>query len=269
MKHDMLRRFAFIEIRLLYGDGFTAGELGNAFGIARPNAQQTINQYRERYPKQMRYDEGRRRHVPTDGFKPGLVNQDVARFLAYQRAQNQIAYFFDDASWADLPFVDAEQAIKPRYDGNAVRQVLACLRRHKTVELDYWSRSRFITRIVSPHHLVFADGRYHIRGRCHTRNEWRDFVLTRIVRAEPCDADWIPDEEDSEWHLRVDLRFRINPDLPDDARAALRFDYLAEDQDELIIKGVRKAVAKYIIRRLSRLDAYDHMAQWVLYADDA
>lgn len=50
MNHDRLKRFAFIEVRLLWGGGLTAMALAKGFGIARQNAQQTIEAYRQKHP---------------------------------------------------------------------------------------------------------------------------------------------------------------------------------------------------------------------------
>lgn len=268
MMHDMVRRFAFIETRLFWGDGLSAGELAAAFGIARPNAQQTIAGYRKRHPRQMRYDRALHRQIPTDEFKANYIREDVGRFLDYQRAVSQTAVYQDDPAWLDLPFTDADAVIRPRYDKEASRAVLAALRCRSVVEVEYWSKQAVRVWRLSPHHLVFADGRYHLRAYCHDRQSWLDFVLSRIMSAFAVDDPWVSDAGDRDWHARGDMSFLVNSLLPDHVRDAIRLDYLRPGLERLVIPGVRKALSLYIRRRLCRPDAKFGVPLWVAAEDD-
>ena len=263
MKHDMIRRFAFIEARLLWGGGLTAGELGTAFGIARQNAQHTLDLYRCRHPGQMHYDPNLRRHLRSPDFTAHHVRAEVARFLDYQRAVNQVARFHDEPDWADLPFADADALIHPLYAAEAVGVVLEALRRETVAEIEYWSKQGTRRRCISPHHLVSAAGRYHVRAYCHAVEQFRDFVLSRIVHAAPTGEAWVSGAADSDWQLRQDLAFTINPALPPDAQEAFRLDYLADGETSLRLPGVRKALAYYVRRRLCRREEQLGVPVWV------
>lgn len=254
MKHDTLRRFAFIEARLLWAGGVTARELADTFGIARQNAQQSIKAYDKLHPGQLTHDRHGHRQIPTKGFRPEYVRAGVNRFLDYQRAASYTAHFYDEPGWSDLPFTDADALARPVYDQNAVQATLTALRRRSVVVIGYWAKSGARTRRISPHHLVHADERYHLRAYCHEAQEFRDFNLARIVTAEHCDEEWIPDTTDHDWHKRIDLVFEISPDLPADTRAALRQDHLKPDDPHLTIPGVREAIAFYVRRRFLRAD---------------
>lgn len=263
MNHDMLRRFAFIEARLLWGDGFTAKELGEAFGIARQNAQHTIETYRRRHPGQMEYDRQRRRHTRKEAFETHYIRDGAAPFLDYQRAVMHTAHFFDEPDWADLPFTDADALVRPLYDEQAVRVVLEALRLESAVQIEYWAKQTSGFRCISPHQLVYADGRYHVRAYCHEKEAYLDFVLARIVSGEMSNAPWIPATGDSEWHERMTLRFAINPSLPAHTHAALTLEFLPEGQDCLVLSGIRKALAFYINRRLGRIDQRFGIPLWL------
>jgi hypothetical protein len=262
MNHDMLRRFAFIEARLLWGGGLTASELGEVFGIARQNAHNTIERYRCQHPGQMRYDRRQRRHVRAETFATNYIRNDVARFLDYQRAVAHTAHFFDEPDWADLPFTDADTLVRPIYAKQAVRLVLEALRLQSAVQIEYWAKRSSGIRCISPHQLVYADGRYHLRAYCHERLSYLDFVLPRIVSAELSNEQWIPATGDTEWHERVNLLFMINPSLPESVKAALRLDYLREGQELLALTGIRKALAYYIEARLGRIDQRFGLPLW-------
>ncbi len=262
MKNDTLRRFAFIEARLLWAGGVTARELADTFGIARQNAQQSIKTYDELHPGQLQHDRRRRRQVPTESFRPEYVRAGVNCFLDYQRAASYTAHFYDEPGWSDLPFTDADALARPVYDQNAVRTALTALRRRSVVVIGYWAKSGARTRRISPHHLVHADERYHLRAYCHETQKFRDFNLARIVTAEPSEAEWVPDTTDRDWHRRTALVFQINPELPPDARAALRQDHFTQDEEHLTIPGVREAIAFYVRRRFLRFDQQFRQPLW-------
>ncbi|SDY33797.1 WYL domain-containing protein [Allochromatium warmingii] len=262
MNHDMLRRFAFIETRLLWCGGVTAGELAKGFGLARQNAQQSIKAYCQRHPGQMEYDRSRRRHVRTATFEAQYVQNNVSRFLDYQRAISQVAHFYEESEWCDIPFIDADTLIKPIYDSNGVQTVLEGLRQQAVVEIEYWSKTKTQTRLISPHHLVFADGRYHIRAYCHEALQYLDFVLTRVMTARLTKELWVSSDADKNWHLRKNLRFRINPNLPNSAQDAIRLDYIPTGENFLEFQGIRIALAYYIERRLCRKDWLFEIPLW-------
>lgn len=264
MKHDMLRRFAFIEARLAWAGGLTAGELADAFGIARQNAQQSISAYGEQHPGQMRYDPALRRQVPEEGFEANYIRDDVGRFLDYQRAASCIAHFYDEPSWADLPFTDADALARPLYDREAARTALTALRRRSAVVISYWAMSSARTRRISPHHLVHADERYHLRAYCHETQEYRDFNLARIVTADLSAADWVSEADDQDWHTRIDLEFEINPELPEHAKGALREDHIKPGDATMKILGARKAIAFYIKQQFARVDGRYQTPLWQL-----
>lgn len=263
MKHDMIRRYGYIETQLLWGEGVTAGELGEQFGIARQNAQQTVKQYRQAHPGQMRYDRKQRRHVMDDGFQPAHIKTDATSFLNYQRGHHDIALYLDEPDWMDLAFENGDRYIRRRYDTPSIRLVLAALRQKKSVAIQYWSKYRSGMREISPHTLVFADGRYHLRAYCHLVQDYLDFVLSRITQAEPAGQDWVSAHDDSQWHHRIDLHFRVNPDLPQEAQAALALDYLAPGQTVLVIPGVRQALALYVRRQMTRVDWQYQQLLWL------
>jgi hypothetical protein len=262
MKHDMIRRFAFIETRLFWAGGLTAAELADTFGIARQNAQQSIKTYNSLHPGQLKHDRRRRRQVPTERFQPRYIREGVSRFLDYQRGTQYTAHFYDEPGWSDLPFTDADALARPLYDQDAVRTALTALRGQSAVVLGYWAKTGARTRRISPHHLVHADERYHLRAYCHETQRFLDFNLARIVTAEPSDDDWVPETTDHDWHKRVDLVFEISPDLPPVARAALRQDHLRPDQRQLTIPGVREAIAFYVRRRFLRIDQQFKQPLW-------
>ena len=264
MKHDTTeRRRAYIETQLLWGDGVTAQDLGEAFGIARQNAQPVLKAYRQRHPENLHYDARRKRWVKSEEFTAHHIQEDPYLFLDYQRGMALAGYFHAADDWADLPFQDADRLLRPHLDDEAMKAVLAALRQRRAVEVAYLAKKGRRQYVLSPHHLIYADNRYHVRAFCHARQAGLDYVLSRIQHAAMADEDFISESHDAEWNAVETLSFRVNPALPEDARVALRQAYRLED-GEALAKTVRKALSEYVVRRMVRPDAALNLPLWAV-----
>lgn len=249
-KVDIYRRYAFLETRIHWAGGVTAGEIGEAFGISRQSAQAVIKAYKALMPGNIRYDDRVRRHVAQPGFTLGFVREGSGPFLDYLRGQGLIGRYLEDIEWSEIPFYDADRVTRPILNDEMVREALLGLYRRRTVAIHYSSKNRAILRTISPHHLVFASNRYHLRAYCHLRHEYRDFALSRVAWAQLDDAEWVSAEGDEDWHAYVELAFRVNPVLPQEVRVALQKDY-GLGVTQLLEKRVRVANRYYCERELT------------------
>ncbi len=224
MKLDTLLRFAFIETRLYWEDGLAAKDLVEAFELSRPTAQAVIDDYRHRYPGQMRYDPAKKRHVMTEDFEPRYISERTLDFLDFLRGQGLREHYLEEKGWSNLQVYDVDRFLRPRVSREIMRQVLGALRHQKTLRIDYQAKMDDgvrDSRVISPNYLVFADNRYHLYAYCHTLNAYRDFVLSRIVWVEPAEEQWVSGEHSEEWREYDELYFQPNPQLPERARRAL------------------------------------------------
>lgn len=103
-------------------------------------------------------------------------------------------------------------------------------------------------RTLRPGAMAWDGRRWHVRAWCEQRLAWRDFVLGRISAAEwPSQAvGELP--ADDEWNLWETVELRINPQLGEQARAALQMDYGLTD--ETLAISVRKAMKNYLLAEL-------------------
>ena len=170
-------RFAYIETELFWGDGVTAGQIASTFGLSRQIAQKVIDRYRKEHPGQIYYNAGQRRHIPTESFEPHYIRTSPIAFLDYLRGQALVGLYHEDQDWSDLAVVDVDRLLHPELPVPPIRTLLAALRRQEAVTIDYRKKDlkpgSVTTRVVSPHHLIFADGRYHIRAYCHQKERQR------------------------------------------------------------------------------------------------
>jgi len=266
MKRFEQERIEYIETRLLWGEGLTAGGLGNAFDISRPVAQKAIDHYRNMFPDQMKYDTSLKCHVATACFQSKFIKPDPLKFLDYLRGQTLAGYYKEERDWSDFEVEDVSRKLRHKLDFKIVKQVFTALKRKQTLLIEYKKKEleseERTERIISPNHLVFAENRYHVRSYCHSRRQFRDFVLSRILYAEISYEDWIPSDEDWGWNEMVTLSFRPNPELPENIQQALLRNYDAEQLGVWHIK-CRKAMAYYIKKNLMTPDKNLSKPFWV------
>jgi hypothetical protein len=257
-----------VETQLYWGDGLTASELAQAFAITRQAAQAVIDRYRRRHPGQMQFDAARKRQVAAENFRPIYISAEALPFLDYLRGQGLASYYLVAPDWSPVSVVDVDRWLRPRLSVDVLRVVLAALRRQQVIDIDYQARSarsRAVkTRRISPNQLIFADNRYHLRAYCHDNKRYLDFVVTRVVRAEVAEAEWVSSRNDRDWNQNVLLRFIPHPDLPESARIALLRNY--EDPASGSRKIVcRRALAFYIKRKLlAASSVYGGIPLWQL-----
>ncbi len=168
MKSDIYSRFAFIETRLYWGDGFTARELAEAFGLTRQTAQGVIDEYRHRHPGAIVFDASRKRQVAGADFRPCYVRSSAGEFLDYLRGQAMIAYYREEKDWSGLPFHDVDRLLRPYLQSEPIRQMMSALNAQRAITIYYQSKRSAQMRDFSPNQLIFAGNRYHVRGYCHS-----------------------------------------------------------------------------------------------------
>ncbi len=107
------------------------------------------------------------------------------------------------------------------------------------------------SRKLTPHALVYDGQRWHVRAYCHTRQDFRDFLISRILEIEGTESDHSRASEDSEWNNLVSVELSPHPALPEPQRRAIELDYG-------MVGGIckfqcREALLFYVLRQL-RLD---------------
>ena len=266
MKHDIQRRYAFIETCIYWGMGLTATHLGKVFGIARQNAQKNIKDYKTSYPGQMIYDASAKCHKPSDGFEPQLIKDQPDLYLDYLRGNHMVARFWSENDWSELTVYDIDKKTRPYLSRDNVRIVISGLEAQKAVRIHYHSKNLTQDLIVSPNHLVYASQRYHIRAYCHDSFHFIDLSLSRILEAELIEDDWVSGDEDTDWNTPVILEFIPNTELPIQVLNTLRQDYLL-DQGERYTVHTNLALAYYIKQNLLNKISSRGEPLWLLNSD--
>jgi hypothetical protein len=265
MKSEDLMRFAYIETQLYWGDGFTARDLANYFGLSRQRAQAIIEAYRKKHTGQMCYDNSLKRQIATVDFTPYYIDSRTIQFLDYLRGQNLREHYLEEEGWSELIIKDADWYLRPKLSRQIVQPILGALRHQKTLFIEYQPitiTDEQRSHLISPNHLVFAHNRYHLLAYSHTLNRYADFVLSRILLVEPADEDWVSAEDSEEWRT-VTLRYQPNPKLPKEIQKILLRGYPGSEKGIWEIQ-CPKNLAFYIQKKIGRdFDKGRKMSLWI------
>ena len=205
-------RLAFIEMRLRFLGELRRQMLIDRFGIQSAAATRDLTLYRTLAPGNIDYDAKAKIYVPGQSFSP-LFQFPPDRIL----------------TWLAQGFGDGEPCTSPvevicDYPGNLVApdlDILACITRaihlQCTLRIDYFSISSGKTqREILPFALIDTGLRWHVRAFDRRRQQFRDFVISRIQNPAVIRDRVIKlheqSSQDLQWARMVDLELIPHPD---------------------------------------------------------
>lgn len=246
-----LQRLQFIEFRLLWEGHVNRSDLMETFGISVPQSTLDFREYLERAPNNMDYDKRRRFYFPTIAFKPVFISESAEGYLSQLIAlrTNSEGQSIPGLIGA-TPAFDILPAPERRVDSSTLRQVLECIRDGLSIEIYYQSLSSQTPdwRRITPHALASDGLRWHIRAFCHTKEQFRDFVLGRIMDIREKQSSEILGTADVEWNEIVKVTIAPNPALTENQQKIIERDYAMKGGKSVIT--LRRSFLFYLERRL-------------------
>lgn len=248
------RRFEFIEWKLFWEGVLNRSDLEDAFKISTPQASVDLRRYRELAAGNIEYDATSRSFKPTAQIRPLFLRVSANRLLLQLRALLSGALPRREIWFRDLPSVDMAPDIVRHVDADCLRLVLDAIRTRHCVEVRYQSLTDSRIRQIAPHALAFDGYRWHVRAWACDRDDFRDFVLTRIDQIRPGPKADCDPADDLVWNTKVTLDLRPHPGLTSEQSLAIQRDFAMNDGKREI--EVRLSMAYYFIMRMN-LDLTD------------
>jgi hypothetical protein len=246
-----LQRLQFIEFRLLWEGHVNRSDLMETFGISVPQSTLDFREYLERAPNNMDYDKRRRFYFPTTAFKPVFISESAEGYLSQLVAlgTNREGQSIPGLIGA-TPTFDILPVPERRVDSTTLRQILECIRDGLSIEIYYQSLSSQTPdwRRITPHALASDGLRWHVRAFCHTKKQFRDFVLGRIMDIRDKQPSEILGADDTEWNEIVQVTIAPNPALTEDQQKIIERDYAMKKGKSVIT--LRRSLLFYLKRRL-------------------
>jgi hypothetical protein len=143
-----------------------------------------------------------------------------------------------------------------RIEPDGVRALLAATELRESCQLKYQSmtRAEASERIVCPHALVKASGRYHVRAFDFSRKRFIDFSLSRVLSSAPLMDDApVPSTLDEDWHAIIDVEFVPHPKLSSTQRSTVAREFGMKQG--LSVVRARRALLFYLLDEMRLLTA--------------
>ena len=221
------RRLEFIDFRLFWGGQLNRRDLSETFGISAQQASADIGLYTAQAPSNLIYDPGVRAYLRTPEYRPTLMQASSERYLLQLVAIENRWMSKEDTWFDEEPPVENVSLLRKRTDSAILLRILDAINRRGQLEIGYKSitGSPEPKRLIAPHALFHAGGRWYVRAWSGEHYDFRDYNLFRIEHAgsiEPSSADAALDFE---WSHRIELELVPNPDLSETQQAAVAMEY--------------------------------------------
>lgn len=252
--------FHFIEVIVKWEGRLTRAHLQEAFSIGRDKASRLLTRYQRQVPDNIVLCPQQKGYLLSEAFKGEFSQGDVNEYLRLVRDRfesNPVMGLLPESNLA------IEQVKLPSRQVNAeiLQSLIQAIRDKQRTDVVYRSMNnpKGTGRIIAPHSLVFAEGRWHVRAYCEEKKRFLDFVIQRFVEVTDHLGPILVGtglEDDGEWDQLVTLKLKPNPALSKAQRQLIADDYKLSVKGTLSVK-VRAPLVKYLANslRLTNLEA--------------
>ncbi|RDL29037.1 WYL domain-containing protein [Photobacterium damselae] len=245
LNYAQTQRLSFIDFKLMFVGHFTRSEVVEHFKMGLSNATRDINLYKELAAHNLTYNNAEKRYFQTKAFAP-LFNHNATETLS--KLASKLSGEDSVINGLDIPFETPSQLNAP--NASIVAVLTQAALNNKAVKIQYISLSRGEnTRTVVPHSIVDNGLRWHIRAYDCQTSEFRDFVISRIAKAELSDDTIFENQTmlaDKQWMRFVPLELVPHPKNIMHPKA-IELDYSMTDG--MLKLEVRAALTGYLLRR--------------------
>ncbi len=247
-KYEVLLRLKAIEIIAYWEGRLITNQITDNFGISRLQASKDISRYNTTYnPDALTYSPSVKGYVPNADFLPVLTKGHINEYMELMSglvSQSSSATWFMDYNISAVQMPD--RAVRPE----VVREIIKACRQKLAVKIIYASMNNPVwhERIISPHTIVYTGFRWHVRAYCHSKSEYRDFLLSRIDRKPRLIEElYHGQEQDHDWLKESEIKIIPNENLTEEQKSLVEKDYGMADGR--LTLNVPNALIHYTLQR--------------------
>lgn len=255
LKWGVERRLEFIEFRLFWEGGVNRSDIIEKFDVSVPQASKDLTLYQERAPGNVEYDKSAKRYIASGDFNPIYLNPDPDSYLSRLKLLAEGLSESSESWITQAPATDIALTPKRDVDTAVLRGILTAVRELHSIDIKYQSMSANrpdpIWRTVTPHAFGYDGFRWHARAYCHLTNEFKDFLLPRILEVGSTGESGAKAADDRLWHERFVILIGPHPKLTESQQAVVAKDYGMRDGVAKL--DVRYSMLFYVLKRLGLL----------------
>jgi predicted DNA-binding transcriptional regulator YafY len=250
LKWEQQQRLTLLEATVFWSGELSTNTLIQHFGISRMQASKDLTLYQTLCPGNIRYDTSLKRYVIDETFKAAFMAGSATEFLqilkVHQGGRSSALVALAD----NLPVVEVLEPAFRQIDPAVLKTINQAIVSARAVRIRYQSMSHSepVEHRLCPHALVFDGLRWHARAFSHGHDEFRDFVLARILSAEFVGFAEVNASEDAAWQTFVPVKIAAHPGLSDAQKKAVEFDYGMVDG--VLERQVRGALLPYFLKMM-------------------
>lgn len=263
-------RLEAMKALLLWEGRLKRSRLMSLFGIKQTRASQWINEFSEAHPGWTEWsDLTSAHHVTAKAHRqsiltPSLVappSASLDRYLSITNSPISANLEREDGIiWSAFPEFSIPKA-------EIFSKLYGAIADGSSIEAQYRSLSdpEPHIRTLSPHSIVRAGRRWHVRAYCEETEDFRDFTLGRFVSLKPLGRLRVKNaENDQAWMTRVGVEIVAHPGLTEPQQRMIRDEYFAGLASR--IEYCRGCLVPYFIKDLhATLDPVrDPAPAWLL-----
>lgn len=238
-------RLAYIEFRLYFLGEARRQDLIQRFGIAPAVSTRDFAQYKEIFPNNITFDNKSKSYVYGEDFSPAFEHLPERVLSALTQG------FGDGVNLVGGSLLTCELPLALNHPSMAIlAPVTRAMHQKKAIKLQYKSYSSGASkREIVPFALVNDGLRWHVRAFDRKRQDFIDFVLTRMDATSVIEDGMLQNHElpsaDIQWNriVELDLVPHPNQDLPEIVESDLGM------KDGVLHIKVRAATAGYVLRQ--------------------
>ena len=244
------RRLEFIDYRLSWDRRLNRAELVDYFGISIQQASLDISRYAELAPNNLEYDKSEKVYRATDHFKPTLTQQNAQSYLDQLLAVALGTMPVSGTFLGWMPPTDIVKFPVRSIHADTLTDINQAIRYRQDIELEYQSMRLpdSTRRWIAPHAIAFDGARWHVRAWCYSREEFRDFVFSRIQNIYQSRPSQLTNTSDPRWESYSTVVLTPKKGLTESQRRAVEIDF-GMSNGELRV-SMRQALVFYFVRQL-------------------
>ena len=249
-KWSQERRLEFIDFRLRWEGKLNRSDIVDFFGISTPQASLDIARYAELAPSNLVYDRSARIYLAGPAFEPIFPTTKPAHYLSELLAAAAGVLDGEPSFIGWCPPVSTTPIPGRMMSAGTLAALLRAMRDGCALRVTYQSMTRPepSERLLSPHALAHDGFRWHVRAFCHSRGQFRDFVIARILSIAEIVQTVALQSDDKEWQTVVKLVLAPHPALSVAHQRVIELDYGMENGEAVL--ECRQALLFYLLRNL-------------------
>lgn len=228
------------------------GRLGNArlrdvFGLSQIRASQWIKEFRDAYPDWTQWNSVSRTFDATWRFYQNKLNkQDFSSSLTQYSSIIGLNSSIDNENTSVIVAAFPEITTP---DPQIFSTLSHAAKLNRQVEIEYRSMKEPEphSRIISPHSIVRAGRRWHVRAYSNLNQQFRDYTLGRIssVKILNDHAEKVM-QDDMAWMTEVPVRLIAHPELSYEQETVIRYELFGNTSAR--VTSCRGALVSYFIQ---------------------